>query len=164
MFRNVTAQAAALILTVCVCSTADAQLFGRRAAASRSSGNSSATSSVVPRHLQHVYNPANRPLNRLQTKRVERTYEKDVREADRKGITVQQAADQRIRRLQTLAAVVGGLGQGFSAASSAASSWQPTSPTIPAGTAGTSVNQHLWNSYNQHYNSDVRFQFLNQMQ
>jgi hypothetical protein len=73
MFRNVTAQAAALILTVCVCSTADAQLFGRRAAASRSSGNSSATSSVVPRHLQHVYNPANRPLNRLQTRRVERT-------------------------------------------------------------------------------------------
>lgn len=163
MFRTVKAQVVALILTVCVCSPADAQLFSRRAASSRSSGNSSAQSAVVPRHLQHVYNPASKPLSRLQEKRIERTYEKDVREASRKGITVQQAAEQRIRRLETLGAVLGGLGQGFSAASSAAASWQPAAPASPAGTSATSVNQHLWNSYNQNYNSDVRFHYLNQM-
>lgn len=159
--------AAALALTFGVCVDAEAQLFGRRTQSSRSATSRSGSNSSLPQSLQRVYNPNNLPLTRLQERWIERTAEKDQKEAAKKGISVQAVMDRRMKRLETFAAIARGLGAGLSGASASAAAWnhQAQMPAASSRTAGAAAsrNQALWNQYNRNYGNESRYFFLDRM-
>lgn len=122
-----------------------------RAARSRNSAPASSQASGYS-----PYNSANRPMTRIGRNMVARAHEKDLKVSARTGMSVQEVEARRIRRLEIMGAIVGGMGAGLSGAASTMNTAPSTTTTTnrSGGLPSNFSNRMQMNAFNRSYSTN----------
>ncbi len=112
---------------------------------------------AVQRRPASQHSQSYTPHTRMGQRRQARVDARDTRVAERTGRTVDEVRQKRIRRLETLGAILGGAGAGLSGA---ASTMDFSTPTVdPFDTSSSTLpsnfsNRMQWNSFNRNYSTN----------
>lgn len=103
------------------------------------------------------YNSANRRMTKIGRNIVARAHEKDLKVSARTGMSIQEVEARRVRRLEIMGAIVGGMGAGLSGAASAMNTVPSTTTTTnrSGGLPSNFSNRMQMNAFNRSYSTNM---------